>query len=152
MKLASCHPTRRVFAKGLCKWCYEKDLRSRNPNWAAKQKRLARQWVIKNKQKLADRAKNRYFSARLQREFGITEATYTHLLELQGGRCAICRTLPKRRRLDVDHNHRTGMVRGLLCEHCNRGLGLFNDDFDRLIHAAEYLTKPCVVEGRLFKA
>ena len=47
---------------------------------------------------------------------------YTALLDVQGGGCAICGATPKTRRLHVDHDHRTGQVRGLLCHRCNRAL------------------------------
>lgn len=47
---------------------------------------------------------------------------YERMLEAQGGGCAICETKPKTRRLHVDHDHRTGRVRGLLCFRCNRFL------------------------------
>jgi hypothetical protein len=48
---------------------------------------------------------------------------YQALLEAQGGRCAICLRPPsERRRLDIDHDHRTMTVRGLLCHRCNRRL------------------------------
>lgn len=72
-----------------------------------------------------------------QIEFTVEE--YADLLELQGGRCAICRRWPGKRRLAVDHCHATGTVRGLLCMRCNAGLGLFRDDFEAMQAAADYL-------------
>ena len=69
---------------------------------------------------------------------GIDRARYEELVEKQSGRCAICGDEP-RRRLDIDHNHDTDVVRGLLCGLCNRGLGLFRDDPQRLLAAANYL-------------
>src|SRR5665213_3048143 len=50
---------------------------------------------------------------------GITEEQYQELLAFQGGRCAICGNKPGKKRLAVDHNHKTGEVRGLLCKYCN---------------------------------
>jgi len=53
---------------------------------------------------------------------GITDEAYTALLEAQGGHCALCPNVPKTRRLHVDHDHKTGEIRGLLCYRCNRAL------------------------------
>jgi hypothetical protein len=62
-------------------------------------------------------------------------------MKIQDGRCAICRKKPQTgRRLSVDHDHKTGEVRGLLCTLCNQGLGYFKDDPGRLGAALEYLT------------
>jgi hypothetical protein len=65
-------------------------------------------------------------------------AEHRSLLEGQGGRCAICRERPP---TDTDHDHLTGVVRGLLCNACNLGLGQFRDDPGLLLAAAEYLAK-----------
>lgn len=53
---------------------------------------------------------------------GVDADTYERMLTAQGGGCAICGATPKTRRLDVDHDHKTGSVRGLLCHRCNRAL------------------------------
>lgn len=57
---------------------------------------------------------------RLQRLYGITAAQYDEMLEAQDGKCAVCRKPPGKQRLNVDHDHKTGLVRGLLCWTCNR--------------------------------
>lgn len=49
-------------------------------------------------------------------------AEYTAMLEKQGGVCAICGNAPKKRKLAVDHDHKTGSVRALLCIACNTAL------------------------------
>lgn len=72
------------------------------------------------------------------RKYGITVGQYRELLEVQGGACAICHYVP-RRMLDVDHDHETGEVRGLLCNRCNKGLTMFREDADCFVRAAEYL-------------
>ena len=76
-------------------------------------------------------------------QLGVTLEDYQRLLTAQGGVCAICGRPPREggRRLDVDHDHRTGAVRGLLDHRCNRGLGYFGDDPRRLEAAARYLRK-----------
>lgn len=66
---------------------------------------------------------------------------YDAVLAKQGGGCAICGTAPKTRRLNIDHCHATGQVRGLLCPRCNRGLGWFRDRIDLLHGAAVYLRR-----------
>jgi hypothetical protein len=58
------------------------------------------------------------------------------MVSKQGGICAICRETKIDR---IDHDHKTGKVRGLLCHCCNAALGLFRDLPDRLRAAAEYL-------------
>lgn len=77
--------------------------------------------------------------------------TYDSLLALQGGRCAICRKVPRQRRLAVDHDHQTGWVRGLLCSGergCNHGLlGAANDDVQILRNAVYYLEHPPAMAG-----
>ena len=75
------------------------------------------------------------------RRYGLTIESYAELLASQGGRCAICGTTDPggNPTMLVDHDHATGVVRGLLCSPCNRGLGAFRDDPTRLAAAIEYL-------------
>ncbi len=81
-----------------------------------------------------------------QKKYGITEEDFQRMLAKQGGVCAICGCHQRYQRLAVDHCHRSGVVRGLLCVNCNRGLGKFFDSPLRLIRAAEYL-KNAKAEG-----
>jgi len=71
---------------------------------------------------------------------------YEALEAKQEGLCAVCGRPSmrgeKRLRLSVDHDHVTGLVRGLVCNKCNLGLGYFCDDVDVLRAAAAYLTTP----------
>lgn len=70
----------------------------------------------------------------------MTEAEHEAMLVFQGGRCAICRRPPDPgQRLDVDHDHETLVVRGLLCRLCNRMVGCARDDADTLAAAAAYV-------------
>jgi len=78
---------------------------------------------------------------KLKKKFGITLEQYNDLLQKVGGKCPICNNIDKVR-LSVDHDHKTGRVRGLLCSRCNRALGYVNDDVDRLTKLIEYLKNP----------
>jgi Recombination endonuclease VII len=74
------------------------------------------------------------------RRYGLTWSAYQELLKKQDGKCAICGTgVTVGQNLAVDHDHKTGEVRGLLCSPCNLGLGAFADDPQRLRKAADYL-------------
>lgn len=83
----------------------------------------------------------------LRDSFGLTGEDYTAMSVRQGNVCAICEQpetaihhkTGEPRALAVDHNHKTGAVRGLLCRDCNLGLGLFEDDRDILARAQAYL-------------
>jgi hypothetical protein len=72
---------------------------------------------------------------------GVTEAQYAERLLQQGARCAICQThqAKMRKALAADHDHVSGVFRGLLCNRCNTGLGMFLDEPKRLLAAVEYL-------------
>lgn len=78
---------------------------------------------------------------KLQRAYGIDYSEYESMLESQNGRCAICKTTDtgKRKAFAVDHNHKTGAVRGLLCSNCNTGIGNLRDNIDLLKEAIAYL-------------
>lgn len=80
-------------------------------------------------------------TARL-RKYGLTAESFNDLCKLQNNACAICQT-PKREcrdeMLQVDHSHKTGAVRGLLCEHCNTLLARARDDENILHRAIAYL-------------
>lgn len=70
------------------------------------------------------------------------------MLEAQDGRCAMCRKLPRRRRLAVDHDHNTGRVRGLLCYSCNHEvLRYLEGDPISAACAAQYLADIAVSYG-----
>ena len=74
----------------------------------------------------------------LKRKYKITLKDYDAMFLSQSGRCAICGK-SQNRAFDVDHNHKTGQVRGLLCTNCNRMIGHAGDSSETLKCAAEYL-------------
>lgn len=101
--------------------------------WKESQKK----WKAANPEAWRRRNKN----ANLKRAYGIGIEQHDAMMELQGGRCAICRdTSPNPRYpLGVDHCHATGAVRGLLCHRCNASLGGFRDRIDLLENARAYI-------------
>lgn len=81
---------------------------------------------------------------RLETMYGITPEEYRRIFhDVQGGRCAVCRNQPRSIRFAVDHDHKTGEVRGILCKRCNHDLlGGGHDSIDTLWNAIVYLIHP----------
>lgn len=75
----------------------------------------------------------------LLRKYGIDSRQYDLLLAAHDGRCWICLKPPSARRLHVEHDHKTGRIRGLACWRCNTGLQRYSDKPDILRNAAKYL-------------
>lgn len=69
--------------------------------------------------------------------YGITKDDYDRMYEECGGHCPICKKYYEL--LHIDHCHKDGHVRGLLCNSCNTGLGKFNDDIELLERAIAQL-------------
>lgn len=108
------------------------------------QKRLWFKTFYKEKQKVNQAKYEAKFDnynreSHLRKHYGITQEQYLALVGQQQGLCAICHEKPLKS-LDIDHNHETKRVRGLLCGNCNRGLGLFKDSVLRFESAIHYLT------------
>lgn len=117
--IAGCHPDQRRYANGLCKPCYQKEWMAAHPGYHGAWRR----------RRPRDTTAARGY--RLRARFKMTLDEYDAMLAAQGGRCAACRTdQPGGRwaRFSVDHDHATGLVRGLLCLRCNRAVGLMLDD------------------------
>lgn len=76
----------------------------------------------------------------LKNRYGITLKQYDQMFEEQNGICAICGGINKSgRRLHLDHDHKTGKIRGLLCGNCNTGIGMLKENIDILCNAISYL-------------
>ena len=92
----------------------------------------------------ARKTRNRY----LRNRFGITIDDYERMNTAQGGLCKICLEAESRildgklTGLSVDHCHKTGKIRGLLCSDCNKALGMFGDDPATMLRAIHYLENP----------
>lgn len=78
---------------------------------------------------------------RFKRVFGITLDQYNQMLHDQDYKCAVCGKTEQenKKRLAVDHCHKTNKVRKLLCHHCNCALGMVDDDIDKLAGLISYL-------------
>ncbi len=76
----------------------------------------------------------------VRRQYGLSPGEYEQMLTTQGGVCALCSQPPADgQRLAVDHCHKTGDVRALLCLRCNGGLGCFQDGAELMRLAARYV-------------
>ena len=87
------------------------------------------------------RNKDAVWERNLRLKYGFDVARYQAMVLQQRGVCAICGAPPQRRRLDVDHDHKTKVVRGLLCEQCNRGIGKLQDSPEIIGRAIRYLER-----------
>jgi hypothetical protein len=111
--------------------------------------RQNKEWRERNREKLVEmrlayREKNRekIRGENLKRRYGISSVDFDAMLLRQDGKCAICGTSSpggRNNSFHVDHDHTTGIVRGLLCHHCNTAIGKFNDDPVILAKAILYL-------------
>lgn len=134
---AECHPDRPHRAHGLCDKCYLSKYRDAN---------IA-------SLKISSRNKH------LKSKYGMSTEDYEDLLFLQHGMCAICGSPPaKDKKLHVDHDHETGVVRGLLCHACNWYLGKIEADLgivDRIgtyVEAGRSKGKAAQLGGKIFRA
>jgi hypothetical protein len=75
-------------------------------------------------------------------KYRLLESEYEVILRYQGGVCAGCGEPPRKTRLAVDHSHKTGQVRGLLCWLCNRAIGILRDKAETAAKLGAYLASP----------
>jgi hypothetical protein len=83
-----------------------------------------------------------YRDKHLEYKYGITQQDYKNMLEEQNHKCGICGIDEKHAenaRLCVDHNHKTNVIRGLLCKKCNQAIGLLQDNADFCDAAGRYI-------------
>lgn len=113
------------------KLAYNREYEARNRD---RRNAIARKFYRKNAERLRLES--------VARRYGLTPAQLAELRESQFNRCGICkRDFGATTRPEVDHDHATGQVRGLLCCRCNKGIGQFGDDPEHLDSAAIYLRK-----------
>jgi hypothetical protein len=110
----------------------------------AKDRAKDRVRYAKNREKRKEASAN----TAIKTKYGIARNAVEEMLAAQNGKCAICfkdiffrKSSPPNSRVNVDHDHSTGAVRGLLCGPCNVGLGRFSDDKQKLRSAISYLAR-----------
>jgi len=116
----------------------------------------ARKWAKKNPQKLIkirkkwySKNKDYFRNLALKSKYGITLEEYNQMCISQNNKCAICKKsetfidykTKKNRKLVVDHNHKTGQIRGLLCNRCNIIIGKIEENQKILFLINDYLNK-----------
>ena len=152
-------------AKGLCRNCYQREAyvrRRKNPEYVERQRIHQREAYARKCQnpeyveqrRIRDRKRKRvrppdYNEKRKLKTFGLTLQDYQQMLDAQNGVCAICGKKPGKRKLSVDHDHKTGIIRGLLCFRCNFGLGWFQDDLKQFRAIAAHLESTNVNTTRI---
>lgn len=127
---------------------YEKEWRKNNKEKVREGKR---KYYLANKEKrkkyLKDNferdkeKRSKYYQTAKLKKYGLNEEQYLERFNNQNGCCRICGTSQEKLKssLHIDHNHKTGKVRGLLCVKCNNGIGQFNDSIELLEKTIEYL-------------
>lgn len=131
-----------------CKTCINEYRRKWRQENIERERDRARGAARKSRAHNPSRSREKEREYRLKK-FGLSMKAFLAMLAEQGGKCLICsgdiaeiaREGRMRRVACVDHCHRTNVVRGLLCNQCNRGIGMFGDDIDHLRRAADYLEK-----------
>jgi hypothetical protein len=97
-----------------------------------KENARSRAYYAANREDQIEKAKAR----NLLRQYGITKEQRDQMAASQSGKCAVCGLGKK---LHIDHDHSTGKVRAMLCDNCNKGIGMFMDDPQLLSAAAQYV-------------
>lgn len=146
------HIEKRRTSDGKCLKCQSEHKRRQRKNRPEEVRAKVNAYYQKTKDRQLELKRNNYAeneSVRLkkrdrdlQKAYNISIDDYLYLEEVQNNKCAICRGTQRNKRtkyFDVDHSHKTGKVRGLLCTNCNQGIGKFQDNKELLLHAYNYL-------------
>lgn len=116
--------------------------KKQDPAWVEKRRAYSRAHRARRHAADPAAAREQDLAAERKRLYGLDEEAFVRLWNKQDARCAICRCdlsqLPARQQ-HVDHDHRTGKVRGILCQKCNQGLGMLGDTEAALVRALNYL-------------
>lgn len=139
------HICRKCWCARQRRYASQKPREQRNAEQRARRRRRVASWSEQRKRK----ERRRNYNGWLKRQYGITIEDYDALYKKQKGKCAICRSREPKGKggFHVDHCHQTGVVRGLLCTHCNMFLGLVKDDVAVLRRAIRYVKKAGQKDG-----
>jgi len=91
--------------------------------------------------KYPDRYLKYYKTSNRRKNYNLEPHEYDKLIQDANNLCMICKSPPGRKSLNIDHDHKTGKVRGLLCHGCNTAIGLMKDDVNILTKAIKYLKR-----------
>lgn len=143
---------RHIHARGKCRSCYDRWLKSENPEYLRRQRLNTSEWHEANKDYIREYGQNRRRNPEVRRrhrelarrkrlcKLGLPGDSSQRLLELQNGSCGCCgRDLDKVGAVHLDHDHSTGVASGYLCSRCNNGLGMLGDDIEGIERALSYL-------------
>lgn len=127
---------------------YQKRYKAAHPVEPEKTREYQKKYRAKYHDEILERERARNTpSARRRRRYGLTPERFDSIMEMQGGLCACCKS---RAPVDVDHCHKTGHFRGLLCRSCNLGLGMFSDDQNLMVSAIAYLNQATMPIGKRY--
>jgi hypothetical protein len=136
-----------IYAKCLCRRCYKRDLLKRSPVFKQQRYDYGVKYRKANKDKInnllskykADGRMKRYQrNAQLKKLYGIDIKDYDRMFSEQSGKCFICSN-SRKTVLHVDHNHKTGKIRKLLCATCNFYIGMIERNETILQKVIDYI-------------
>ena len=119
--IAQCHPERKYYGRGMCRSCYS--------GW----------WLKEHPETSQHRALRliKHNNNTLLKRYGLSLDQREQLKAEQSYRCGICFKLKS---LNIDHDHKTGKVRGMLCDRCNSLVSYFDENPELIINASIYLS------------
>ncbi len=131
-------------ADGLASWCKSCMFDHGRTPEVLERRRKSAQRPERKAARLAYANSDKYKARHLLTRYNVTLVEYKATIAAQGDACAICEVLfstLQKNQIHTDHDHGTGRFRGVLCHHCNKGLGEFRDMPEFLLSAAIYLLR-----------
>ena len=127
------HVAKRVCPYGACVECVPIQTKEWNQKNRTRANAKAGKWRVNNQEKVVD--------SRIKNIYGVSLDHIENLYDAQCGKCALCGEPVSRDKIQIDHCHKTRVVRGLLCRKCNIGLGMFNEDSSLIEKAVSYINQ-----------